>query len=66
VRLTWKGKNGGHVFNFEVDGGRVRFVDGQNGSVDVGNYFDDAEPNTVRWFRSDGLEPSNGLSDWVK
>lgn len=40
VRVQWQKKNYGHVFIAEQVNGKTRFIDPQNGAIDVTHYFD--------------------------
>lgn len=63
VVLMWKGVPSGHTFFAEQVNGKTRFYDPQNGSMDVTNYFQRAEPGSVRFCRVDNLEPSEKIND---
>lgn len=53
---TFKNNAGGHIFSMYKDGnGKLRFVDGQNGSLDSSNNLD--RMKNVRIMRVDDLEP---------
>jgi hypothetical protein len=56
VYIKWNGP-GAHVFNVENVGGKVRFVDGQNGVADVANYF--TKGSGTRFIRLDDATPTN-------
>jgi hypothetical protein len=57
---------GGHLFTVENIGGRVRFLDSQNGIVDVDYHFNNAHPiNPVRFLRWDDLPTPQGLGRFV-
>jgi hypothetical protein len=56
VYIKWNGP-GAHVFNVENVGGKVRFVDGQNGAADVANYF--TRGGSTQFIRLDNATPKN-------
>lgn len=52
VFVQWK-TGGGHYFNVVNDNGSVRFIDGQNSSLDCTSYFSKVKPSSVAVFRTD-------------
>jgi hypothetical protein len=59
VLIRWPG-GGGHVFSVENVGGRVRFVDGQNGAADVAHYF--LNGHSTEYLRLDDLPVPPGTN----
>jgi SPP1 gp7 family putative phage head morphogenesis protein len=66
VFVVWDGRQWGHYFNFEVSNGKVLFVDGQNGSSDVVEYFSRSKPSSIKYGRTDNLEMSDRLKNACK
>lgn len=58
IFVQWKGRKIGHFFSWEIEGGKVRFIDGQNGNTDASGYFTMVKPSSIRTVRWDGLNPS--------
>ena len=56
VGIRWN-NGGGHVFNVENVGGRVRFVDGQVARGDVSHYF--SQGSGLKFLRLDDLPTGN-------
>lgn len=57
------GQAGGHVFVAENVGGKVRFIDPQNGSDDVSCYFDIIINSRTEFARIDNLDFTDALDD---
>jgi hypothetical protein len=58
-------RGGGHIFNAENVGGRVHFLDAQNGDRDVSNLFNVG--SGVGFVRTDTLPaPTNGIDEFAK
>lgn len=65
VQVFWRG-GGGHVFNVENDGGRVRYMDAQTGrSVNIENYIHLARTSSVNLVRTDNLKISERARNFV-
>lgn len=63
VSIRWP-NGGGHVFNVENVGGRVRFIDGQNAGQDVTEYF--AQGHSPSFVRLDDIPMPGGLTEFVR
>jgi hypothetical protein len=63
VAVRWR-FGGGHVFNVETVGRKVRFVDGQTGDSDVSRYFKLAV--WCAYLRTDNAEPRPGIWEFAK
>jgi len=63
VAIRWN-NGGGHVFNVENVGGKVRFIDGQNAGRDVANYF--ANGHSTQFVRLDNIPMPGGLTQFVR
>ncbi|WBF78972.1 capsid maturation protease [Arthrobacter phage Bolt007] len=61
VKMIWKG-GGGHVFNYERTGDKVRFIEAQDASVDAAGHLGRAKAGTLAHFRMDHLEPTDLLA----
>ncbi len=66
VMVQWKDWEGGHVFMVEKINGIIRYVDPQNGDVDVSEYFEDALGDPLYCFRTDNLEFTNKVFDCIQ
>lgn len=64
--VAWKNRTVGHFFSWEVQGGKVVFIDGQNGNMDAIDYFKLIQPSKTICLRWDDLEPSNMIMDACK
>lgn len=58
VFVRWKAIHQGHFFSWEVENGKVRFIDAQDGTLDAASYFENAAGTSIRFVRWDNLEPS--------
>lgn len=47
---------GGHIFNWEVSGGKPRLVDTQNYGSKPDRYFQDVDPESITYFRTDNAK----------
>ena len=56
VRVQWNDYPGGHVFIAENIGGKVRFMDPQNGESSVGRHFNHAKAHETYVVRIDNLK----------
>ncbi|ASX98676.1 MuF-like minor capsid protein [Arthrobacter phage Colucci] len=58
IQLHWR-QGGGHVFNWEKVGGKLTFLEGQNGQWDATDHLADREfkPNTISVVRIDDKTP---------
>lgn len=63
VGIRWN-NGGGHVFNVENVGGKVRFIDGQNAGRDVADYF--AKGHSTSFVRLDDIPMPGGLTEFVR
>lgn len=63
VYIQWK-NGGGHVFNVENVGGKVRFIDGQNAGRDVADYF--GQGFNTSYVRLDDIPMPSGLTEFVR
>lgn len=63
IVVEWKGTSSGHTFIAEQRDGVTCFVDPQTGETDVSWYFDRVEPGSVRFCRTDQLQPSKHILD---
>lgn len=57
IFVEWKTKEEGHYFSWEIKNGEIRFVDSQNGLLDVSSYFDRVIPSSIIATRWDNLKP---------
>lgn len=71
VRLTWKGKNSGHIWNWEVvevDGGKVvQMIEAQKGHIledGAESYFRRGE--RISYMRMDDLVPTNAAKEFIE
>ena len=65
--VDWKGNyKYGHFFSWEVENGKVRFIDGQTGETDVSRYINMIKPTKTVCLRWDDLEPSEMIKDACK
>ena len=48
----------GHIFSWEVEGGKVRFIDGQTGNTDASGIFNGIAPYDTLCMRWDNLKPN--------
>jgi hypothetical protein len=55
-----------HYFSVEVSGGKVMFVDGQNGKDDVRGYLGKMMPSLIFYGRLDNLQPTDAVKNAVK
>lgn len=55
IFVQWDGRTIGHFFNIENENGVVRFIDGQNGSSNCEEYFEDVKPSSIIYGRTDNL-----------
>ncbi|MFG2057730.1 toxin glutamine deamidase domain-containing protein [Micromonospora sp. NPDC048930] len=63
VAIRWN-NGGGHVFNVENVGGKVRFIDGQNAGRDVADYF--TKGHSTSFVRLDDIPMPGGLTEFVR
>ncbi|GAA2708641.1 toxin glutamine deamidase domain-containing protein [Micromonospora olivasterospora] len=63
VAIQWK-NGGGHVFNVENVGGKVRFVDGQNAGREVSSYF--GQGHGTSYVRLDDIPMPGGLTQFTR
>lgn len=66
IFVQWKGRKIGHFFSWEIEGGKVRFIDGQNGNTDASGYFTMVKPSSIITIRWDGLNPSKDANGACK
>lgn len=65
VEVFWK-NGGGHVFNVENIGGKIRYYDAQTGkTVNINEYMGHAKPGSVNLVRTDNLRVSNRMREFV-
>lgn len=65
VQVFWRG-GGGHVFNVENDGGRIRYMDALTGkSVNISDYIHLAKTGSVNLVRTDNLRVSERAKNFV-
>ena len=65
VQVYWK-HGGGHVFNVENTGGKIRYCDAQTGKrVNVKKYMSNAKPGSVNLVRTDNLRVSERMREFV-
>lgn len=65
VQVFWR-RGGGHVFNVENDGGRIRYVDAQTGKqVRISDYIHSAKTSSVNLVRTDNLRVSERAKNFV-
>lgn len=71
VAVTWKGKNSGHIWNWEVveEEGKavVKWIEAQKGHLlqdDAASYFQRGE--RIRYIRMDDLEPTNAAKEFIQ
>lgn len=65
VQVFWK-QGGGHVFNVENVGGRIKAYDAQTGkSVKLTEYMNEAKPGSVNLIRTDNLRMSDRAKAFV-
>ena len=57
--VKWRGRRVGHFFSWEVNDGKVMFIDAQNGNMDAVKYFSLIEPDSVICIRWDNLNPTD-------
>lgn len=53
IELSFRTGNMGHIFNWEVAGGKPRLIDGQNYGSNPARLFPNVNPESVRYFRTD-------------
>jgi len=64
---AWGMYNGGaHFFSIEVSGGKVMFVDGQNGMDDAKWYLYQMIPSSIIFGRLDDLKPTDAVKNTVR
>ena len=61
ICVYWK-SSGGHVFNVINENGKIRYVDAQNGSLDVSNYMSRSIAQNIELYRLDNAEFSGSVS----
>lgn len=69
VGLQWSDGSGGHVFVVQNIGGKVQFIDPQSGKDGITiyeNYFSKAESGSIWYVRTDTLDISDNMTDFVK
>ena len=68
VRVVWKNSRGGHVFNIENQGGKIRAFDGQTGKeIKLREYLNKARRGMTSLVRSDNADiDMNEVSKYVK
>lgn len=68
IRVTWKGRGAGHIFNVEKVGGEIRYVEAQSGQwvKDMDRVRANASPGKA-WgvARMDDLEPTDTVLEFV-
>lgn len=61
IVFDWYKLGYGHIINWELENEVVRFIDSQTGAVGVEKYFDIVDPESIRLFRLDNLEPTDSV-----
>lgn len=60
ITVDWKGGYGGHIFNYEVNGGKLYFIDAQPGTINKADksYFNQvfANANNIETLRMDNVK----------
>lgn len=60
VTVDWKGGYGGHIFNYEVNGGKLYFIDAQPGTINKADksYYNNvfANANNIQTLRMDNIK----------
>lgn len=56
IYVGWDSEDSFHVFVAENRNGDIRFLDPQNGNLDVEHYFDYVKNGLTKLFRIDNLE----------
>ena len=60
VTVDWKGGYGGHIFNYEVNGGKLYFIDAQPGTIKKADksYYNNvfANANNIQTLRMDNIK----------
>lgn len=68
IIVEWK-DGGGHIFNYEVRGDKILFLDGQTNEYNVGNSWIN-DINLDSWWngylRTDDLTPRETAMDWIR
>ena len=59
--VRFNGQPIGHFFSWEVENGKVRFVDGQTGNTNAAEYFDRIKPHETLCLRWDNLKPNDEM-----
>ena len=60
ITVDWKGGYGGHIFNYEVNGGKLYFIDAQPGTIKKADmsYYKNvlANANNIQTLRTDNIK----------
>lgn len=61
ILVSFRSGGAGHIFNWEVDGGKTKFIDAQVSSTDSGISFSEVAGKSVRYFRTDNAKTNMSL-----
>jgi len=66
LQMGWKGRNVGHVINWEIKDGEVQFIDAQTSTIWDANYSAWKRMSTPRWVRIDDKRPSDSILKYIE
>jgi hypothetical protein len=66
LQMGWKGRNAGHVINWEIKDGQVNFIDAQTSKIWDAGYRAWRDMKTPQWVRIDHLRPTDNVLDYIK